>query len=128
MLLIPLHAIAASDPPPAVVLAHSPDVLLAKVDSIKDGKITFSVIETLKGKSPGSLSLTPGITQDFKPGDETILCRLGYASMKGEVSGTLLDGIPEWECLEVDSKGGKITVWGIGSLEKVKKICASKSP
>jgi hypothetical protein len=93
---------------------------------VKDGRIAFSIIDLLKGRSHGSLLLTSGMLEVLKPGNECVLCWTGRASGKSTVSETLLNGDPEWICMPVSTEGGKATVSGVGSLEQVKAICASR--
>jgi hypothetical protein len=127
-LLLSIWVVAATDPPPQISLSGSEDVVLAKVDSVTDRTIAFSITEVLKGKSHGPLVLKPGIIEALKPGDRCILCYgSGGASNKGTISETFLDGIPEWLCMPVRMKDGKATVEGVGSLERVKQLCVSKS-
>jgi hypothetical protein len=38
----------------------------------------------------------------------------------------MLEGTPEWFCIPVSRNGAKVTVAGVGSLEKAKEICAQK--
>jgi hypothetical protein len=109
-------------------LSRSDDVVLVKVDSVRQGDFstaTFSIQEVLKGRSHGPLVLTSEFVK-FKPGEEYVLCWMGAASNKGMVDPGFLDGIPEWFCLQVAIEGGKPTVLGIGTLDQVKALLATK--
>ena len=131
VLLILLYPVFAStDIPPKYRLIQAQDILLAKVESVSGDSVVFSITEVLKGKAHSPLNLTReiGLGEVFKPGEELILCWMGDASAKGVVCSSVMEGTPEWFSIAVQRDGGNVTVSGIGSLEKAKEICASKSP
>jgi hypothetical protein len=90
----------------------------------------FSTTEVLKGKTHSPLILKPtsGMVKIFKPGEEYILCWMGEISEKGIVCSSMFFGTPEWFCIPASREGGKVMVSGVGSLEKVKEICAGLVP
>jgi len=129
LLAIPFCAIASTDGSPVPILSDSQNVLFAKVKTVKGNAVEFSITEVLKGKPHSSpiLKLTSGAGETFKPDQEFVLCWMGEEAQKGFVSSSLSYGDPEWLSIPVSRDGQKITVSGIGSLEKVKKICSQKS-
>jgi hypothetical protein len=125
LLLTTLGGFASNDSPAQGILTDSKDVVLAQVDSVDAGKFKFSVKEVLKGKSHGLLVLkSDAAGLPSKSGDECILCY--YAGTKGTVSASYDYGDPEWFCIPVSMKDGKVVVDGVGSIDQVKAICASK--
>jgi hypothetical protein len=65
---------------------------------------------------------------ELKTGDECILCGTGQSSTKGTVAETAMFGGTDWACLPIITDGGKVTVEGVGSLQKAKAICLAKTP
>jgi len=86
---------ASTDPGIKVHLATAKTVYLTKVTSVKDGHVTFSITETLRGEPRPSLVLTPELGFDFKENTLWILISMPAGGKKDGVGGVML-GWSDW--------------------------------
>lgn len=120
-------------PPSLQSVASSDAVYLVQVSSVNEhqegpymGKITFSIIEVLRGKARSSLILTEYEDADFKEKTECILVH--NASGFKDCVGFAIAGDCEWLPIGVTGYGDKATAQWIGSLDKVREYLHQASP
>jgi len=109
------HAFA---PPGVASVAASDAVYLVRVASVKDGKVTFSITEVLRGKPQDSLSLTP-YTGGFEVNSEWILVH--HVGGFKDCVGWALKGDCEWLPVRITRDGDKATAQWLGPLDQVRE-------